>query len=60
MICVYMGEKEIFHWELSFKIKLKMFLKIYVKYISVYNNINKSNIHIIYYQNKLITSSEIL
>ena len=58
MICVYMGEKEIFHWELFFKIKLKMYLKIYVKCISVYNNINKSNIHIIYYQNKLITSSE--
>ena len=53
-----MGQKEIFHWELFFKIKLKMYLKIYVKCISVYNNINKSNIHIIYYQNNLITSSE--
>ena len=52
-----MGQKEIFHWELFFKIKLKMYLKI-VKCISVYNNINKSNIHIIYYQNNLITSSE--
>ncbi len=54
-----MGQKEIFSLGNLFQNKVKnAFKNLYVKCISIYNNINKSNIHIIYYQNNLITSSE--
>ena len=54
-----MGQKEIFSLGTLFQNKIKnIFKNLYIKCISFYNNINKSNIHIIYYQNNLITSSE--